>query len=357
MQRFWEEAIWSREVAGPGHGKSTFRAADFKEAQPYCNFVVMAPGWLPEGCHLGSISVRTEGDRWASVHFRLHGQARQLRIKQFHYDWWTLTESGTNLVGSGLPFAVRGTVGWHGTDYKGQPASCWGCLRTQVEVSVERGSFEPGEIEELCARMEPADAEAADLIARVPFARISHTVRRGEGPWGYDKIAGHRWTTDLIEAIAGCNMPALEPEYLPAGFAFDSAGWRPSAGEGRGGSFQAVFRHTGNWTDCLHLRGTQPGAPDPIAVPPDFTRLKLYQWQRFSAGDTTFHVGSTLAQDGTHSYLSPYGGHRAIWAMEGVNWECSSRASVVLSLEPFLGFVSSLRLASPGGERAGREPM
>lgn len=347
MRRFWEEGIWSREVPGPGYGKAIFTAATLAAAQPYCNFVVLEPRHLPEGCALGPISVRTEGDRWSTVHFRLVGKGRRLRVKQFHFDWWTLTDSATNLVDTGTPFKAGGTVGWHGTDYKRLAAACWHRLRTQVEISVEEGRFHPEEIEALCAGLEPADPGAASTIPPVPFARISFTVRRRRGPWGLDRIAGCTWTTDLAQAVQGSAMPALVPGLLPPGFAFDSAGWRRSR-RGAGGEFQALFRHTGNWSDCIYLRGTQPGATDLVSVPPDAAQRKVYHWYALDLRGQSCHFGTALAVVGGRLQPSPYGGYAAVWVEAGVHWECYSRASAVLTAEAFRQFVSSLRLEVPG---------
>lgn len=346
MRRFWDEGIWSREVPGPGYNKAIFTAASFAHAQPHCNFVVLEPRRLPDGCTLGPISTRTEAERWSTVHFRVLGKNRRLRVKQFLYDWWTLTVSSTNLVTVGRPFRAGPTIGWHGTDYKGLPAACWAKLRTQVEISVEEGRFDPEELELLCAGMEAADADAAAQIWPVPFARISFTVRRHRGPWGMDRIAGCTWSDSLPQAVHACAMPVLVPGSLPPGFAYDSAGWRRSR-KGMGGEWQLVLRHTGNWTDTIHLRGTQPGSSDPVGVPPGPEVRKAYQWTALDLRGNTFHFGVTLARPDGRLQPSPFGGWAALWVEAGVQWECYARASAALSAEGFRQFILALRTEFP----------
>lgn len=348
MRRFWDEGIWSREVPGPGYNKMIFSPATFAYAQPHCNFVVLEPRRLPEGCAVGPISARTEADRWSTVHYRVTGRNRRLRVKQFLYDWWTLTDAATNLVHMGCPFKAGATVGWHGTDYKGLAAACWAKLRTQVELSVEEGRFEPEELEALCASMEPADPEAPAQIVPVPFAKISFTVRRHRGPWGLDRIAGCTWSDHLQPSVQACAMPAMVPGTTPQGYAFDSAGWRRSR-RGIGGEWQLVLRHSANGADVIHLRGTQQGSTDPVTVPPEPALRKAFQWTPLELRGHTFYFGAALGQADGRMQPSPYGGWAAVWGEAGVQWECFARASTSVTAEGFRQFILSLRTEFPQG--------
>lgn len=335
--------MWSREVPGLGYGKSIFTAPGFIHAQPYANFPVLEPRWLPEGCSPGPVSVRTEGDRWATVHYRVGGRARRMRVKEFLFDWWTLTSSATNLQGPVRPFSAQGTVGWHGTDYKGLPAACWSRLRTQVEISVEEGRFTDQEIESFCAGLTPVDPAAAQLLAAVPFARISFTVRRRRGPWGQDRIAGCTWSEDLGHALTGAAMPVPVPQHMPRGFQFDSVGWRRSR-RGVGGEIQLVVRHAGNGTDCIHLRGTQPGSTEPAGGPPGPDLRRSYQWVTLDLRQGTVWFGTQVALADGRLQPVPYGGWAVVWQEAGVGWECFARASRELSADGVRQFVNGLRL-------------
>ncbi len=348
MRRFWDEGIRSREVPGPGYNKVVYPVAAFAHAQPHCNFVVLEPRRLPEGCAVGPIWARTEADRWSTVHFRVSGRDRRLRVKEFFYDWWNLTDSATNLVEVGRPFRAGATVGWQGIDYKGLAAACWTKLRTQVEISVEEGRFDPEEIEALCAGMEPADADAASQIVSVPFARISFTVRRHRGPWGLNRIAGCTWSDHLQQSLASCGVPAMVPANLPQGYAFDSAGWRRSR-RGMGGEWQLLLRHTGNWTDTIHLRGTQPGNTDPVSVPPEPAVRKSYQWSPLDLRGDTFYLGVAQGPADSRNRPSSYGGWAAVWGEGGLQWECFARASGHLNTDAFRQLILALRLELPPG--------
>lgn len=348
MRRFWDEGIWSREVPGPGYNRVIYTPATFAHAQPHCNFVVLEPRRLPDGCSVGPISARTEADRWSTVHFRVLGRHRRLRVKEFLYDWWTLTDAATNLVTLSHPFRAGATVGWHGTDYKGLAAACWSKLRTQVEISVEEGRFEPEEIERLCGGMEAADPDSAGQIVPVPLARISFTVRRRRGPWSRDRIAGCNWTENLSQAAQACAMPALIPGSLPTGFAFDSAGYRRSR-RGMGGEWQVLLRHAGNGTDTIHLRGTQQGNSDPVSVPPEPELRKAYHWTQFDVRGHAVHFGVALSHGGGRLQASPFGGWAAVWGEHGVHWECFARSSSALTTESFRQFILSLRAEFPQG--------
>lgn len=352
MRRFWEEGISSRGVAGPGYGKAVFVTAHPQNAQPYCNFVVLVPRQLPAGCQLGPFSVRTEGDRWSTVLFRVEGPGRRLRIKEFLYDWWTLTETATNLVGPGRPFRVGTEVGWHGIDYKGLPAAAFHRFRTQVEITVEEGEFAPAEIEALCEGLEPVHRESAHLLLQVPFARLSYTVRRGRGPWGYDRVAGCTWTTDLRQALAAVGMPVLVPAVLPVGLQIDSVGYRRSR-KGAGGEFQLLIRPATGGADTIHLRGTQPGAQGGVTVPPGPDLRRQFQWSTPDLRSEPFYFGHILAQSGEGVQAAPWAGWAAVWHEEGVNWECHGRPGAILSLEGFRNFLLSLRVEYPGGLAAG----
>lgn len=343
MRRFWDDGVWSREVPGPGYHRSVFTAKEFGHAQPYCNFVVLEPRWLPEGCAMGPISVRTEGDRWATVHFRVIGRDRRLRIKQFHHDWKELTDPATNLQGPGRPFTSQGTVGWHGTDYKGLAAACWSRLRTTVEISVEEGRFAPQEIESLCGGMAAADPVAAEMINGTPFARISFTVRRRRGPWNNDRIAGCTWSADLNQAVTQAAMPVPVPQYMPRGFTLDSVGWRRSR-KGVGGEIQLLIRHLGNGTDMVCLRGTQPGSTDLVSVPPGPELRRAYQWSQLDHRLGTVWFGTMLAQVDGRPQPSPVGGWAAVWQEAGVNWECLGRSSQELTADGTRQFVLNLRM-------------
>lgn len=167
----------------------------FAEAQPWCNFVLWAPGEIPSDCEARTGTLRREAPPgrpsavtagrtpWSannpSYRFEIVGDRRRLRVKQFLYDWAfpaldhpCLWDSDT------LAVPLDGWALWLGVDYLGNRGASARLTRTTIEVSVLEGGVGDDELVDLYRSLRPIDALAATAIAATPFASLSYWARR-----------------------------------------------------------------------------------------------------------------------------------------------------------------------------------
>lgn len=244
-------------------------AGSWEQAQTYCNFPVLRPRVLPEGCQELDLQIRPEGgggQDWSSVRLTLGGAGRRLRIKQFLWDWcepW----SDTNLQGAGhLATLLSGDVAWWGTDYKGNQAACLGRLRTQVELSVLEGSFAHNELAALLDSLSPVDPLVVPGLLAAPLHEISYSIRARRAHWGAEDFAGLHWRrpADPEEEGTAADSRRWAGTPVPAGFVLESVGSRtwPDGGA----EVQLIWRHPDQGTDMLWLRAVPPAAARRRAV-------------------------------------------------------------------------------------------
>lgn len=229
------------------------------EAQAWCNFVLWMPTALPEGCEMTVGTVRREAppgriegvtagrSPWSDVNpaayrYEISGPGRRLRVKQFLYDWAFPALDHPCLWGSKTSAVPLGShVLWFGTDYMKNRAASARLARTTIELSVLEGDFPDSEITGLYRSMSPVLPEAADAIARTPFAELSYWARYRDatamhvpvGLWKFrrpGRANSGRWCT------GGPEMASLLKEYrLPVelgGLRLDSAAlFRDNAGK------------------------------------------------------------------------------------------------------------------------------
>jgi hypothetical protein len=168
----------------------------FEEAQPWCNFVVLAPTVLPRGHAIGAVTLRREvapgrmehmdtgRSPWShanpsALRYEIGDGARRLRVKEFLYDWAPpagdqpcLWESEVRAVDLDDRYVV-----WLGTDYAKRPGAYARVARTSVELSVLEGDYGDGELAALYASLHAVDPRAYDRIARTSFAHLSYWAR------------------------------------------------------------------------------------------------------------------------------------------------------------------------------------
>jgi hypothetical protein len=166
------------------------------QAQVWCNFVLLMPGWLPQDCrHPFTGSLRTEASpgRSASDQGRpnwtrantssfstvAHGNERRLRIKQFLYDWAPPASDHPSLWGhADKVFSIDSKrVAWLGTDYKKSTAASGILWGTMCEVRVLEGTFKEEELTRIMRELHPVDANAKALITATPFSTLSYWAR------------------------------------------------------------------------------------------------------------------------------------------------------------------------------------
>ena len=178
------------------------RSIGWKEAQAWCNFVLLRPTVLTDDIELESAKIRPEAPPgrpahanqssrpdWTQSNRAAHraeftGHQRRLRIKQFLYDYAPpafdhpcLWES-VNI----RPFAVGNFLGWLGTDFRKLQAATVSFDRTTVELSVTEGAFKDEELQAICRGLAPAVPEVRERILSTPFADLCYQSRHREPP-------------------------------------------------------------------------------------------------------------------------------------------------------------------------------
>jgi hypothetical protein len=312
-----------------------------EEAQDWCNFVVLRPGWLPEGCRLARFSVRPETLlQPSSLLMTVVGNTRSFRLKEFHLDWWVPTSSDANLTAPGKPFTAAGIVGYEGRDYKGRQALCIHRYGALLEVAILEGRFSPEELRQFLERLEPPSPEAISEIATLPFAQISYYARRGPGPgpWNYDLMTACQWSAGREEWRRGFEPGRTYfPRWLPSHYLFDSVGTRhdPSS---QHWEYQLLFRHCGNLTDNLWIRAVGEETQKLLWIAPGLDRRMGVQLKTVALENRTVRIGSAS---------EPYGERFAQWIENGVALEVHARASQYVSQQDFSRFLEGLAPVSP----------
>ncbi|MDQ4077734.1 MAG: hypothetical protein M3220_15990 [Chloroflexota bacterium] len=221
MKPFWE-LPWEEQ---PRFGERPW-ACEAEEAQRYLNVPLLWPDEeaLPEGMRLSTLTVRPEGETsWSSARLVLVGDGRQLRLKQFHYDWWRPTDLAVGLrTTRGFYRAGEGVVAW-GRDFRGRAAArmAWG--RTTVDLRIDRGAFVEWELRQLLAHLFPVVPAALPILKKPAFHEISYHVRRGYGPQNLDELAAASWTADKAAITTTSSTPILLPDPMPSGWRWDAA--------------------------------------------------------------------------------------------------------------------------------------
>jgi hypothetical protein len=334
MLKFWEHAIGYRRP------DKTLSAVPFEcpieEAQDWCNFVVLQPTWLPDGCRLGGLSVRPETvQQPSSLVMTIAGDSRAFRVKQFYLDWWVPTSSDANLTAPGKPFTAAGIVGYEGRDYKGRQALCTHRYGALLEMAILNGRFSQEELLEFIEKLAPQQPEAVPEIASLPFSLVSYYARKGPGPgpWNYDLMTACRWTASSgIWRSEFRPAQVYYPRWLPSFFRFDSAGTRHEEFSHHW-EYQLLFRHSGNLTDNLWIRAVGEETQKLLWIAPGLDRRMGVQLKTVPLNNRTVRIGSTS---------EPFGERFAQWIENGVALEVHARASQHVSQEDFSRFLDSL---------------
>lgn len=212
-------------------------AMPLDEAQEWCNFTVLSPTRLPDGCDRVTSTIRKEAPPgrldgvtdgrtpWsainpAAVRTEIFGPGRRLRIKQFLYDWafpaldhpclWNNPSTAHPLPG--------GAVVWHGIDYMGRTGASARLHRTLIETSVITGEFSRDDIDELYRGLVPVSQEARRRVEATGFAELRYWARHPgaqapavpTGMWRLPRAAEHGagdWTGDTAVLRAEHGLP------------------------------------------------------------------------------------------------------------------------------------------------------
>ena len=205
------------------------RSMEWREAQDWCNFVLMKPTAFPDDLSLEKTELRPEappgrradvagGQRpdWTQSNRAAHrsefvGPLRRLRIKQFLYDYAPpafdhpcLWES-TAIRG----FPVGDHIGWLGRDFRKLQAASLCFDRTTVELSVTEGTFSDEELQSICRGLRPAVPEARASILQTTLADLSYQSRYREPPIG---VPVGYWAYKRSESL---QVTALRADNVP----------------------------------------------------------------------------------------------------------------------------------------------
>jgi hypothetical protein len=334
MLGFWEHAVAYRREDTPvprDHFECTPQGA-----QDWCNFAVVAPRWLPEGCRVESVTVRAETlERPSSLRTIVAGGGRSLRLKQFHLDWWVPTSSDANLTAPGRVFQAAGIVGYRGRDYRGHEAACVHRYGSLLELAVLEGHFREEDLQAFLENLQLEVPEAVAEIAALPFAQVSYYSRKGPspGPWNYDLLSGCRWSAARhLWKSQFEPRHTYFPRWLPPSFAFDSVGTRHEPASHHW-EYQLLFRSCENLTDNIWLRAVGEETQKVLWIAPGLDRRMGIQLQPVALQNRTVRVGSVS---------EPYGERVAQWVENGVALELHARASRHISKDVFSQLVDSL---------------
>ena len=136
------------------------RHMGWEEAQPWCNFVLLRVGQLPDDLAVTNTEMRPEAPpgrpvaddqtprpTWTLSNRSCHrselvGKNRRVRIKQFLYDWAPPAFDCPSLwlSPSVRPFISQDEVGWLGVDFRGLRGAAIRLHGTTVEISVLEGA-------------------------------------------------------------------------------------------------------------------------------------------------------------------------------------------------------------------------
>ncbi|MGH2542713.1 MAG: hypothetical protein ACRDIB_07945 [Ardenticatenaceae bacterium] len=307
-----------------------------EEAQEYLNVPLLWPEEhaLPEGMKIGTLTIRPEGeDAWSSARLVLAGGGRQLRLKQYHFDWWRPTDLAACLRRTLGFYRTGDTVAAWGRDYGGRAAACMAWGRTTVELHVDRGTFVELELRHLLAHLGPAVPDALPALAAPAFHEISYHARRGRGPRQLDELAAADWSDRLALVAGAAPSPILLPDPLPRGWRFDAASLWPTPPPEEA---QWLLRDAQGMTLLYgRVRPTHDAQP-----------LKLPAVYRPQEG---WRVRQTMIRQRrtTLAYQHPdLGGWSAAWAEGGHRYQSFVRAGALPGMNAFRELIERLKRVS-----------
>jgi hypothetical protein len=329
----------------------------FADAQSHVNFVVFEPEWLPEDCYVTDVTRRpeqppgrpnidaadigqtphSEGNP-SSVRVVVSGEDRQLRLKQFLYDWAPCSASVAPLwrTPDPEPFDCGDAVGWLGTDYKDNRGACVQRDRTQIEASVREGEFGDDELTSLFRGLTVASPEEARVVRDVPFHQLNYWVRYQVRPpgvphglWDYG-VARPYDDSRPLSPVALCNDPPVAP-LIPQSdqFVLDSALAFPGAD-----AIECVFRNRANASDHLWLTAAEEGSSLAPELPPEPSDQSAAVRESIDCRDTTVHHAALTEDRGAwEAFWAEDGTRYALWASSSQHLDGGTFQSLVDGLE------------------------
>lgn len=293
--------------------------------QRWCNFVLFKPLWLPNGLIQTKNKIRKESHKVHSSHrAEFHSLERSLSIKQFLYDWappaydhpclWMDTQISTP-ANTPLPIAylIGNNCLWFGFDYRGKPAFTINLMRTQIEITVLHGSFEPSEIVHLVHGLIPLDPKAKDTILNKSFAELMFSYRHESEaspvPTSYfdhtraDSFKCYPYSTQnkntYYASLPGSWLTSnnIENYRLDSLFLFGKDKQHIQEVEYY---FESIIE-PGSYIRLLVTKASEPNA---IQFPPGLSDQEChYKVHTLRNGDALYHAWSKTNDSGSHSLI------------------------------------------------------
>lgn len=276
-----------------------------EEAQNFCNFVVLQPASVPNGCQvLSNVKVRQEEPpqppqegvsgtagvpAWTSmrpcsvvVYVSSEDKCRCVRLKEYLPDFFpsghthgALCPPNGHYVGKAdappgprRSFNVGTRCGYLGVDYAGCLCATSFVCGTMVEARVSEGTFQDDELIEMIGSLKPVQVGSGlDDLMQKSFAERCY--------WSRHPLAVHRSFLGVSSLFEGFLWNYGLGETAPST-------WRPGSAKALPGEFCAPVSLTGYSLDSVGVVGA--GGSDPMEIfalyYPTSTTKDSYVWVR-----------------------------------------------------------------------------
>lgn len=306
-------------------GKDTqLQNIDFKQAQPWCNFVLMVPGKLPSDMYVMEQQLRTEssGGHRSTYRMIIGNDKRKASMKQFLYDWAPPAYDHPNLwrdpeiasikeTPAPTPFLLGNNVAWMGLNYRRQAAASINILRTSIEITIIEGAFTYDEISDIINSLYPVDETLKANILSTSFAELSYAYRHPSNAspvplsyWQYNRqetmpILGYAWADAPAHILKQYREPPEAFGYRPNSVFTVGPTENPS-------EIEFYYEHKDYPGVYVRILITPASSKFPIPFPP----------QLDSQSCNSFVDHKTLAI--YHAFLTEeLGPHEAVWQQDG----------------------------------------
>ncbi|WP_238551003.1 hypothetical protein [Brevibacillus thermoruber] len=166
----------------------------FAEASRFLPFVCLVPRDMIDNWDIAEIRIRPEGEKWATLWYRVQAKTGAFRVKQFFLDLMEPSYPDTCIFqAKGECHAVDGIAFWRGTNYKNRDSYVLSLWKTQIEISIDSGRIDLEEMGRFIAGLQPEDPLRAEEIVNNPFHALSFHTRTGKGQGEISRC--RRWTS------------------------------------------------------------------------------------------------------------------------------------------------------------------
>ena len=212
---------------------SSLRIFNYHDAQPYCNFVLFEPTWLPEGMMISNQQLRPESiAERSSYRCVFADQTRKISVKQFLYDWappaydhpslWRDNKiSSINETPIPRFFNINNDIAWIGLNFRRQSSLSLSIKRTMIEMTAIEGTFTDDELIKICKALKPVNLQLMDSILATPFAQLCYSQRH---PTSASKVPLSYWKYNRQKKWGINSLPissVSEPLRIPSSYGYN----------------------------------------------------------------------------------------------------------------------------------------